>query len=487
MKLRLRSIQTGETLRIQIPSPCTLHQLQQILSQTISSSPSSLRFSLNRRDELHAPSPQASLQSLGVTSGDLIYYSLDSTAFVSETLAENQNFGNIQEPISGKADNSQDSETPDARSAVEETPVQDSEFSKETPIREIPNVEENQETQEFCGMDIDDGSVDLPSKRMSEPYFLRVLREELGDDVSAHKLLVISVHAILLESGFVGFDMVSGMRMDRIHIPDWWPSTNAAMSLGYTLPQLINNRSVNLIECIVLKFHCIGDLVNVYGSLAKDDPGLHKVFLNKNKFAPIIGSVWANSDPKDAVDDNDGSNNFYPESEIFEFWKMVKDGLALPLLIDLCERTGLNLPACLMRLPTELKVKILESLPAVDIVKMGCICSELRYLASNNDLWKQKYAEEFGGVSVAEPTANWKERFAVHWEFNKKRKRANTFHPRVARPLYFPARRDPYPFWIPIIRGDPDYMVQEPFGLPDRPLARSQVRRNFSPICGWRL
>ncbi|TXG64056.1 hypothetical protein EZV62_011050 [Acer yangbiense] len=486
MKLRLRSIQSGETLRIQIPSLSTLQQLQQILSQTISSSPSSLRFSLNRRDELHAPSPQASLQTLGVASGDLIYYSLDPTAFVSETLVENQNVGNIQQPISGKADNSQDFETPDAKSSEQETPVQDSEF-KENPIQETLNFEGNQETLEVCGMDIDGGSVDLPSEKSSEPHFLRVLREELGDDFSAHKLLVIAVHGILLESGFAGFDKVSGMRMDRIRIPDRFPSTNSAMSLWYTLPELFNNSSDNSTECIVLKFHCIGDLINVYGSLAKDDPWLHKVFLNKIKFAPVIASAWADSNQKDVVDDKDESKKLYPENEMFEFWKMVKDGLALPLLIDICERTGLNLPACMMRLPTELKIKILESLHAVDIAKMGCVCTEMRYLASNNDLWKQKYAGEFGGVSDVEATmSNWKRRFAMHWDANKKRKRIHMFNPFAGRPFYPPARRDPYPFWYPLNR-DPEYMVQEPFGRPDRQFPRSQGRRNFSPICGWRV
>ncbi|KAL4310969.1 hypothetical protein GQ457_01G000130 [Hibiscus cannabinus] len=57
---------------------------------------------------------------------------------------------------------------------------------------------------------------------------------------------------------------------------------------------------------------------------------------------------------------------------------------------DLCYKTGLPLPACLIRL------KILELLPGVDIARMECVCSEMRYLASNNDLWKQKFAQEFG-------------------------------------------------------------------------------------------
>ncbi|KAK4847911.1 hypothetical protein QYF36_007067 [Acer negundo] len=341
-------------------------------------------------------------------------------------------------PIYGKADNSQEFEIPDARLSEQETPVQDSDF-KENPIQDsvFSPIQETlvqdsefsketpiQETLEVCGMDIDDGSVDLPSKKVSEPYFLSVLREELGDDVSAHKLLVIAVHGILLESGFAGFDTVSGMRVDRIRIPDQWPSTNSAMSLWYTLPELFNNST----ECIFLKFQCIGDFINVYGSLAKDDPWLHKLFLNKNKLAPIIASVWANPDQKDTVDYIDGFKNLYPENEMFEFWKMVKDRLALPLLIDLCERTVLNLPPCMMRLPTELKMKILESLPAVDIAKMGCVCSEMRCLATDNYLWKQKYADELvGGLSVAMTESNWKERFITYWKVKKKRMTLKVF------------------------------------------------------------
>lgn len=53
------------------------------MSKAISTS---LRLSLNSRDELHASSPDDSLASLGITYGDLIFYNLDPT---SQTLASN--------------------------------------------------------------------------------------------------------------------------------------------------------------------------------------------------------------------------------------------------------------------------------------------------------------------------------------------------------------------------------------------------------------
>ncbi|KAI3850362.1 hypothetical protein MKX03_002396, partial [Papaver bracteatum] len=45
------------------------------------------------------------------------------------------------------------------------------------------------------------------------------------------------------------------------------------------------------------------------------------------------------------------------EGKISEFWKMIKDKVALPLLIDLCEKAGLPSPPCFNVLPRELKLK----------------------------------------------------------------------------------------------------------------------------------
>lgn len=40
-----------------------------------------------------------------------------------------------------------------------------------------------------------------------------------------------------------------------------------------------------------------------------------------------------------------------------------------------------------IHIPTELKMKILESLPGDDIARVSCVCSEYRNLASENSLW----------------------------------------------------------------------------------------------------
>ena len=164
--------------------------------------------------------------------------------------------------------------------------------------------------------------------------------------------------------------------------------------------------------------------------------------LNENRFVPALESLWAaNSDSNDEINNQEG----YPEIEVFEFWKTVKDEIALPLLIDLCEMAGLVLPPCLMRLLPDLKLKIFESLPVVDLVKVGCVCSELQNLSTFNELWKQKSAEEFGNRTGAKGWIHWKKNFKSFWERKKKRKRER--EGRISR--VFPQVPVPIPFGRP--------------------------------------
>ncbi|XWS63023.1 hypothetical protein CRYUN_Cryun06bG0061100 [Craigia yunnanensis] len=484
MKLRLRNYESKETIKIQVPPPCSFLQLQESLFPSLpppQHSPSSLRFSLNAKDLLLPPSPHASLQSLGVAPGDLIYFSLHPNVFSSISCTQNpQTVTLIEEP----------NQMPET-STNQETPVQELPQFQE-PMSKDPEV--SQETERTESMDIDAFAV---SQRFSEPYFLRkVLGEELGDDGSNRRILAIAVHAVLLDSGFVGFDPISGLQIDRFHLPDELPSP---VSICYSLPELLrddNNSGANLTDYAVLKFQTLGHFFQVYGSLAKGGSGLYKLSLDEYRFAPTLELVWANCYKNESTNANkDGSFNSYPENEVFELWKIVKDGIALPLLIDLSYKTGLPLPACLMRLPTELKLKILESLPGVDIARMGCVCSEMQYLASNNDLWKLKFKEEFGHGSGATERGNWKKTFHSYWEISKKREQLfNGWQgfPRVDRPFYFPIRRDPNPFnpfGLPnVMGGDYDTLlcVGPPVYPPAahlHPFPRLRVRRNFGLHC----
>ncbi|XP_021676835.2 F-box protein SKIP22-like [Hevea brasiliensis] len=531
MKLRLRSLQTKETVKVEVPNECTLQQLKETLSHALCSSSSSFCFSLNRKEGLSSSSLQDSLQSLGITSGDLIYFSHNPDVFSrspqmvgsgsGQSLQEEgrAQHGNLQAQSMNFKESSTfgpnltgKQETPDQDLSVKETkflgasasiektlildlPVEGQSDAGDEVIEEqrslISNTQmgETLETEELSseeGMDIDNGSLDVDFKRISEPCFLkRVLREELGDDISDNKLLFIAIHAVFLESGFVGFDSVSGLRVDLFHLLEEQSSMSFTTSVSYTLPELLLDDTVT--ESVILRFQTLGHFVNVYGSLAKNQC-LYRSCLNKSRFVPSIGCLLVNCDKGDRMNENDGSSRYYPENEVFELWKIVKDQLALPLLIDLCEKTGLGLPPCLVRLPADLKLRILESLPGVDIARMACVSKEMRYMSSNNDLWKKKFTEEFGTGAGSQGKTNWKARFASSWELKKKRKRQHLFR-RIPLPFYIVSEPGPDPFHgpLPMVGGDYDRLpglgVPFPCGQPGLAFPRFRTRRNFSPNC----
>lgn len=145
--------------------------------------------------------------------------------------------------------------------------------------------------------------------------------------------------------------------------------------------------------------------------------------MDEKKFAPAtIDFVWGNN----RVNVNDMVTVGLLERQVMEIWKIVKDDIALPLLMDLCAATGLRAPPCLMGLPPELGAKILKSLPGDDVARVSCVCKELRNLANDNELWKQKCAEEEFGTSFLGRQGSvyresWKSWFAENWKKRKQK------------------------------------------------------------------
>ncbi|GAU14966.1 hypothetical protein TSUD_47610 [Trifolium subterraneum] len=462
MKLRLRSLESKETLKIEVPDPCSIHQLKSTISHTIpspsSSSSSSLHLSLNRKDEINSSSPNdnESLHSLGIAAGDLIFYTFNPNAFSRETLPH--------KPTPQQQTNSNDNDPPIIQNSPEITMTD----ADSTPMTEkFPTLE----TPEPEIMEIVDGSDEavLVTKDITEPDFVkRVIREALGDDVNDFKLLVFGVHAVILESGFVRVDQVSGRAISCSHLVDNM-SSSSMISLRYTLPEILTNglsRSVNL------KIQTLGNFVNVYGSLSNDvGSRVHKVYLDKCRFArPLELMMLSNSESNASVSANVNDDG----DEVFELWKIVKDRLVLPLLIDLCDKAGLDLPPCFMRLPMELKLLIFEYLPADDLAKVCCTCSELQYLASNDELWKKKFEGEFG--QRTDGMKYFKNLFALYRATKKKAEEPHPFRiPRSGIMRYFQRRRGGH---FPIWGGE--YDLQPDFGVNSSGYRR---RQSFIPPC----
>ncbi|KAL8060758.1 hypothetical protein ABFX02_02G046200 [Erythranthe guttata] len=465
MKLRLRSFDSKETLKIEVQNSCTLSQLRQILSQTLFNSPppASIRLSLNRKDDLESDGEDC-LQSLGIASGDLVFFSLEHPPPPPELISHHQN------PLSQVIDS-----TPKPGSTSLNT---DNTLAEGQVSNSVNLVSREEETLDGGGggsvmdeMEVDDENLEggyVARESFSVPGFLRkVFMEELNEDSGRHhKLIITAIHAVMLDSGFVGFDKKTNTVISGSHLRNELPSDLFRVSLFYTLPET-GGKSV---KNVVLKFQSVGKFINVYGTLENGSSvkraSTHWVKLNEDQLVPFLNVVWADCGEDVLMFDTS------PEKEVFAFWRIVKDNLALPLLIDLCEESGLELPPCFIRLPTDLKLKILESLSGAELAKVSCVSSELRYLASSDDLWKSKCVEVFGDERN-EARLSWKRVFAMAWARRKSI---------VAAPR---RRGFPNPWMVPRVPR----MIGEEFGdvlLQPRILHAYDPRRRNFPNLGVR-
>ncbi|XP_073277357.1 F-box protein SKIP22-like [Primulina huaijiensis] len=495
MKLRLRSIESKETLKMEAPNPCTLRQLKQIISQNLPNfpSPASIRLSLNRKDELRSDSPggEDSLQLLGVAAGDLIFFTLDPGLVQNHLPVSEQEVGNDSKSVdihpSLESEASQDLNAGDSPS---EPKISEFDGLERKTLDTATQLEESTDCMELdYGFDenynISGGfSADVVEESFSVPGYLRkVFMDELNDDCGRdHELTVVAIHAVFSESGFVGFDRNSNKQVGGFQFNDW-PSGGFMPSVSYTLPDIVARGDG--IDSIVLKFHSLGKFMSVYGSLRNESRGhgTHFLKLNEDQLVPLLNVVWANCGVTESLKGfGGGVSTTSPEKELFKFWRDVKDNLALPLLIGLCEKTGVELPPCFIRLPTDLKMEIMELLPGVDVAKISCVCSELRYIASSDDLWKLKFNEQFQNERT-EGYASWKKAFAVAWEREKlgkveeRRIRAAPRSTRHLNPFFTPQ--------VPRVIGGPHDIWPV---LGDDTLARLRFPvnpriQNFSPRC----
>lgn len=504
MKVRVRAVNGGETLRLDLPPNCSLQSLKDAIADKISSIPPSIHLSLNKKDELQG-FPQQPLQTLGITGGDLIYYTVSADGFqladISEAAPkrgrEEEKNANVMRELCAsaalkRASNGEGSSSgPSIETCVNDTQVDDD-----------PQVGVE-------SMEMDDEQLSLPEKSRSVPFFLeRILLAERENAKSGHLLLVMAVHAVMLESGFVGFDLKTSADsgFDGFQLPEGW-ATKAMVSLYYTLPDLVKGKG-KCVESVCLRFQKLGSFLVVYGTLVNvKGSQVYRLSLEVEIFISALqfavnsleavcnGEIYVNSLFTEGNKQNEnteknslnmresqqgevivrgssrhemgvkGSSSSHEigvkassdhEMCLFELWRIVKDRLSMPVLTSLCEKTGLPSPPSFILIPTELKLKILEFLPAVDIPKLGCVCTEFRFLSVNDELWKKKYADEFRFSSevnrpAGRPDAQrWKDAFVRDWIMKKRleaqkrklRNRAFRQTPRMRLPRYMPV---PFP------------------------------------------
>ncbi|CAH9116607.1 unnamed protein product [Cuscuta epithymum] len=424
MKLRLRSSVTKETIRIDVPPSSTLLELKHRLSQALpassavssSSSADYIRLSLNNKDELQSSSPDDTLPMLGIASGDLIFF----------TTTPNPQ-GSSKSPTSSVPGSNFPVDSPEKPDSVKQNEIEsnsssdlqvESSIENEKALESLhPGKREEGEFMEVEWEEKDSSSIEVAAgKSFSIPGFLKkVFTEELRNDDDGskdHKLLMVAVHAVLLESGFIRFDPILHKKIIGLQSPN-----QRGTDLCYTLLDIVDDQKSNsyTIPNMKLNLQTLGKLVIIYGSLSSGRSSIHHVELNEGDLVPLLNVAWSHCGLSEEIipPGKDGLLWTSPEKGIFQFWRTVKDRLALPLLIDMCEVAGLGLPPCFMRLPTELKLSILELLPGVDLGKMSCVSSELNYLISNEELWEKKFVSEFGTWDFSLKIQDWKRKFKL--------------------------------------------------------------------------
>ncbi|XP_020570878.1 F-box protein SKIP22-like [Phalaenopsis equestris] len=440
MKLRIRSTATKETIRVDVPNSSSLFDLKSLISSNLSSGtpipPESIHLSLNQTDEITS-SPEEHLQSLGLTSGDLLFYSLDSSVnSTPETLNSSQASPVI--PFSS------------ASTSASEPPTDDGmEVGSELESESEPFVHE---------------------KTASVPCFLRRVMETEKRKIKGNMgLTVVAIHAVFLESGFVACGGGGGSSL-----PEGCASASHLVSVMYTLPDFISCGNLEDVKNVILKLSAVGNHVSIYGRLVGAQSDIYRLSVDSTKLDPLLASAVNELHEKE-------------QEDIFQLWKTVKDRLSMPLLIDICQKNGLPLPPCFTRLPTDLKIMILEFLPGLDLAKAACTCSELRYLASNDELWKRRFLEEFKLFAAESTGEPWKDKFARSWLKRKKARmeRDNALVPYIRTPRIIPMPWIPGAQRFPMIGGDYDRFpaIGDPRSLRRAGFNQHAARRHFSPNC----
>ena len=85
-------------------------------------------------------------------------------------------------------------------------------------------------------------------------------------------------------------------------------SSTSIISLRYILPEILTDESAAN-NTIIWKFHTLGHVITIYGSLSNFGSRLHRMCLNKSKFALASDLMPSKYDLKDDSINNVNDNN----------------------------------------------------------------------------------------------------------------------------------------------------------------------------------
>ncbi|CAD6202756.1 unnamed protein product [Miscanthus lutarioriparius] len=450
-----------ETHRVDLPPTAMLSDVKTLLASKLSAAQpvpaESVRLSLNRSEELVSPDPAAKLPSLGLASGDLVFFTLSpltALAPPAQALLRNPSPGSgTAASVAEAVDPGKGSKQPGTGGSSSSSQVQAMVVNPSFPVAYDPP-------------DVVMEAAFEATKGWSS-FVLRDLKREMNNVGSAEGTasgrLVAALHAALLDVGFLTATQMGS----HLSLPQGWPSgALKPLTIKYTIPELSAMLSVTEEgKVVVLNYSLMGNFVMVYGYVHGAQSEVCRLCLELPGLEPLL---YLDIDQLSGVH----------EKGVHDLWRVLKDEICLPLMISLCQLNGLRLPPCLMALPSDLKTKVLEFLPGVDLAKVECTCKEMRNLASDDSIWK-KFVPKFEHYYGEGSSKTAKAIFGEVWQASKRRQKRRN-------PTFWnygwgnsPYRR---PLRLPLIGGDSDRL---PFIGNLGPVGRhfGNQRRNISPNC----
>lgn len=433
MKLRLRHYQGGPTQRLEVENDCPLRSFREAVASLTGQNVDSVRISLNKVDELDGPG-NLLISSLGLCGGDLLYLldprrpnlvqasssSEPARSAVGRVSAPVPNVSRRLEAASatafeeagtrmerngvGKVDEAQERRERCAAAAAKRVagPAPD------TPaVQHAKPVSVTAPVVNPTSMEIDNAapggtagsspSVNNEPRNASNapPLLHEVVSTSASAVHSGHDLLILALHAVMLETGF---SLVpSGASLEQC-----WQRAGGRTILRYTLA----NRDTNPTLTATLRCQQLGGNLLVYGSC--DGEGGATVYR-------LTLALSAQLRPFPTAGERSATQLLALFRNARQLFVEAKDALSVPLLSLLCQRAGVAPPASLNLLPLDAKNNILAKLSAHDLAAVAVTCSELREAASGDEFWRALFQREFPGERPTVGPGKWKMEFRRAW------------------------------------------------------------------------
>ncbi|DBA78763.1 TPA: hypothetical protein ACH3X1_008669 [Trebouxia sp. C0004] len=366
MRLRIKTF-GGRLERISVEDNSTLGDLQkQVAGVFPELGPDDVKLSLNKKVEVDGAA-QDLLRTAGICGGDTLW-------ILSSVLDEKESSQSDRHSHTTSASNglqssqlfSQAAGQQSSQAAEQQTSQQVSAPIEEMQEAHKPDMQQLEQAQQTPDITIS-----------SAPDLLqRVLDSCTTALQSSHQLLLLTLHAVLLETG-----MQLTCQDEMYALPD---EALAKCSSVRQLQYCLQRRQLEP-SCEV-KYISLGAGM---ACIAASFDGSRITTLNVS-LEQHLQLLQTGCSSEEAV-------SLFKDLE--QLWTELKDKLALKMLAGLRQSAGLSPPLGLLALPAELKTKILSSLQAKDLSAVECCCTELRHTAGSNLFWQPLFQQEFGFVT----------------------------------------------------------------------------------------